>query len=41
VQQLTIDDFLGMFFDESRAVVKQIMEYRYCDVLAVVPKDAL
>jgi hypothetical protein len=41
VQQLTIDDFLGTFFDESRAIVKKIMEIRYCDVLAYIPKDAL
>jgi hypothetical protein len=33
--------FKPSMFDESKAVVKQIMEIRYCDVLAYIPKDAL
>lgn len=40
MQQLTIFDAM-VSFDETKAEVKTLAGYRYCDLLVIIPKSAL
>lgn len=40
MEQLTIFDVM-YDFDESRAIIQQMAEFKYCNVLAMIPEDVL